>query len=183
MRPGGHAARPGKTRSVTAIVRPRLVSSWRCALHGSSTALQKTQIEFPNLCNWFPTFALRCARPPSRAAPTRKCHKPNKMFWKMSDFTTPHLLWKTKKRKAGTKMTPSSSWSGLSTELFKSRSQTQKALREKEKAKRECAHATLKLGQTQVKLDDARKALDAAKARRKRAVQGCLTLQIRITGC
>jgi hypothetical protein len=35
------------------------VISRRRALHGIFTSPQKTQIEFPNLYNWFPTFALR----------------------------------------------------------------------------------------------------------------------------
>jgi hypothetical protein len=40
----------------------------------------------------------------------------------------------------------------LSTELFKSRAETQKALAEKEKAERECIHAKLKLDQMQANL-------------------------------
>ena len=40
-------------------VSPRKVSSRRRALHGIFTSPQKTQIELPNLYNWFPTFARR----------------------------------------------------------------------------------------------------------------------------
>ena len=61
----------------------------------------------------------------------------------------------------------------LRAELFKSRAETEKALRELEKAEHESIHATLKLEQTQVKVDDAQKALGAmAKDRRERAAQG-----------
>ena len=49
----------------------------------------------------------------------------------------------------------------LRAELFKSRAETEKALREKKNAEQKSLHATLKLEQTQVRLDGAQKALKA----------------------
>ena len=59
----------------------------------------------------------------------------------------------------------------LRAELFKSRAETEKALREKKNAEQKSLHATLKLEQTQVRLDGAQKALKAmAKDRRVQGV-------------
>jgi hypothetical protein len=56
----------------------------------------------------------------------------------------------------------------LRTELFRSRAETEKAIREKEQAESDRLHATLKLDQTQARLDTAQKALDEmAKDRRE----------------
>jgi hypothetical protein len=57
----------------------------------------------------------------------------------------------------------------LRAKFFKSRSETQKALGEKEKAESDCLNATLKLDQTQAKLYEAQEAMNAmSKDRRKR---------------
>jgi hypothetical protein len=49
----------------------------------------------------------------------------------------------------------------LRAELFKSHSETQKALGEKEKAESECIHAKLELDQMQAHLDNAKETLPA----------------------
>ncbi len=47
------------SHNVVSVVSTCWVSSWRRALHGIFTSQQKTQIEFPNIYNYFPTFARR----------------------------------------------------------------------------------------------------------------------------